>query len=67
MSEVEVNMFCENCGSSCRLLYDSEEVNYEPENCPFCGEVVGTLAAESYEDEDEELDEDDDDENHSWN
>jgi len=64
MSEVEVTMFCENCGSTCRLLYEGEDVSYEPENCPFCGEIIGSLTLEAYDEEEEDEDEDEDD---SWN
>jgi hypothetical protein len=64
MSEVEKTLFCENCGSSARLIFDPEEVNYEPENCPFCGELVGTLVEEEEWDElDDDLEDEDDDTN----
>lgn len=65
MSEVEVNMFCENCGSTCRLIYEREEANYEPENCPFCGEPIGTLSSEDFDIEEVDYDEDEDEDN-SW-
>jgi hypothetical protein len=58
MSEVEKTLFCENCGSSARLIFDPEEVNYEPETCPFCGELVGTIVEEEDDDDWEELDDD---------
>ena len=67
MSEVERHLYCENCDSSARIIYDAEEVSYEPEVCPFCGENVGTLVDEFDEDfdlEDEDLlDELEDDDN----
>lgn len=56
MSEVERHMYCENCDSSCRLIYDSEDNAYEPEICPFCGENIGTMVDEFDE---EFLDEED--------
>lgn len=63
MSEVEKTLFCENCGSTARLIFDPEEVNYEPETCPFCGELVGTISEdEEWDDFDEDgLEEDEDD------
>jgi len=70
MAEIERSMFCENCGGSCRLIYDKDEVRYHAENCPFCGEIVGTITDEFTEDEEEDEDVDydeDDDENDSWN
>lgn len=63
MAEVERTLFCENCGSTARLIYDTEDVNYEPENCPFCGELVGTHVEEDDDWEellDDGLDEEDD-------
>jgi hypothetical protein len=71
MAELELELNCENCGSQCRIIYDSEQVHYDPETCPFCGEIVGMDIDDL--DEDEELalwgddgmeDEDDD---HRWN
>jgi hypothetical protein len=47
------------------MIYESEDVSYEPENCPFCGEIIGSLTHEAYDDEDE-VDEDED-EDDSWN
>ncbi len=55
MSEVELDLNCENCGSRCRVIYDPEQVHYEPEYCAFCGEVVG-CADEDIEDETDEED-----------
>lgn len=69
MSELEREMHCENCGSACRIIYDSEQVHYDPETCPFCGEIVGTLVDELEDDEDlwgdDGLSDEDDDTN--WN
>lgn len=59
MSEVERHLFCENCGSNARIIFDAEENQYEPEVCPFCGENLGAFVDEYDEDdllEDEELD-----------
>jgi hypothetical protein len=64
MSEVERNMSCENCGASCRLIYDPDDINYRPENCPFCGEIVEFINDDGDLPEDEENDDDDD--NDSW-
>jgi hypothetical protein len=70
MAELEREMHCENCGSRCRIIYDSEQVHYDPETCPFCGEIVGTLDEEDLLDEEDvwgdELD-GDDDANTNWN
>ena len=54
MPEVELELLCENCGSQCRIIYDTDLVHYAPENCPFCGEVVLDEEAADDEDEDEE-------------
>jgi transcription initiation factor IIE alpha subunit len=57
MPEVELELNCDNCGSKCLIRYDTDQVHYDPESCPFCGEVVGLLDDESMEEEaDEELD-----------
>lgn len=66
MSEVEKSLFCENCGASARLIFDPEEVNYEPENCPFCGELVGTLVEEEEWDDDLDLSDLDEDNDPNW-
>jgi hypothetical protein len=55
MPELELELNCENCGSKCRIIYDTDQVHYDPESCPFCGEVVG-LNEEDDLDEDEEED-----------
>lgn len=52
MAELEREMHCENCGSQCRIIYDSEQVHYDPETCPFCGEIVGTMVDELDDEED---------------
>lgn len=67
MPEIELNLVCDNCGSSCRVMFDNEQVNYDPENCPFCGEIVGIVDDEllDYSEEDENEEEDGDD-NNSW-
>jgi hypothetical protein len=31
---------CDNCGSRYQLIYDIDEVSYEADNCPFCGDVL---------------------------
>lgn len=70
MPEVELELECENCGSKCRVLYDTDQVHYDPENCPFCGEVVGGVDDGLDEDEDTFLWMDDgleDDDDTSWN
>ena len=38
--EEDRSLNCGNCGSSFRLMYDSEEISYSPDNCPFCGDLV---------------------------
>jgi hypothetical protein len=63
-------MYCESCGSNCRLLFDNETTQFEPEYCPFCGEIVGTLVDEDYDDElglDDDGLGDDDDNDTRWN
>jgi len=65
MSEIERTMSCDNCGSSCRLIYDSDEIHYRPENCPFCGEIVEFVNDDDLT-EDDEIDEDNNDDNDSW-
>lgn len=69
MAEFERELLCENCGSQCRIIYDSEQVHYDPETCPFCGEIVGTMIDEVEDEEelwgDDGLSEDEDDTN--WN
>lgn len=37
---------CANCGSNFRLAFERDEVSYEPENCPFCGDLVGPTRRE---------------------
>jgi hypothetical protein len=39
MAEQEVESTCENCGSEYRLIFDDEQVSYNPDNCPFCGDL----------------------------
>lgn len=66
MAELERDMHCENCGSQCRILYDADQVHYDPETCPFCGEIAGTIVDE---DEWDELDDDglgDEDDDTNW-
>lgn len=60
MSEVERHLYCENCDSSARIIFDAEENQYEPEVCPFCGENLGAFVDE-YDEEDLLDDEDLDD------
>jgi hypothetical protein len=71
MSEVELELNCENCGSRCRIIYDPDAVHYDPESCPFCGEVVGLMEDDLDEDEEAELWGDDglseDDDDSRWN
>ena len=66
MAEFERELHCENCGSACRIIYDSDQVHYDPETCPFCGEVAGTIIEE---DEWEELEDDGlgDEDDYNWN
>lgn len=66
MAEFEREIHCENCGSVCRIIYDSDQVHYDPETCPFCGEVAGTVIEE---DEWEELEDDGlgDEDDYNWN
>jgi hypothetical protein len=42
------------------MIYDNDDVRYEPENCPFCGELVGVMTDElssSYDENDDNDDE----------
>ena len=67
MAELERELHCENCGGACRIIYYSYQVHYDPETCPFCGEIAGTVVDE--DDEWEDFDDDglSDDDDHSWN
>jgi hypothetical protein len=69
MAEFERELHCENCGSQCRIIYDSEQVHYDPETCPFCGEIAGTVIDELDEDDELELWGDDglSDDDTNWN
>lgn len=69
MAELERELHCENCGSQCRIIYDSDQVHYDPETCPFCGEIVGTVVDEDEWDEldDDGLGDDEDDNDSNWN
>ena len=40
MSETAKDHSCDNCGSKYQLIFDIDEVSYEPDNCPFCGDVI---------------------------
>lgn len=40
MAEVEEDVVCNNCGSKFKLIYETDQVSYDPENCPFCAEIV---------------------------
>ena len=40
MAETENKVTCDNCGSKYTIIYYPEDVNYDPENCPFCGETI---------------------------
>lgn len=63
MAELEKEQECDNCGSKYRLLYDEDQVSYDPENCPFCGDLVniseGIEVEESDWDEEIEYESDD--------
>ena len=48
----DLNLTCDNCGSSFALSYEDDEVSYSPTHCPFCGDF--------YDTENEELDFNDD-------
>lgn len=68
MPEFERELHCENCGSLCRIIYDPDQVHYDPETCPFCGEIAGTVVEE--DDLWEELEDDglsDEDDDYNWN
>jgi hypothetical protein len=40
MAEIEKEASCTNCGSVYRLMYDTDSVSYEADNCPFCGDLI---------------------------
>lgn len=40
MAETAKQHSCDNCGSRYQLIFDSDDVSYEPDNCPFCGDVL---------------------------
>ena len=68
MSELERELHCENCGSQCRIIYDPDQVHYDPETCPFCGEIVGTIVdEEEWEEFDDDGLGDEDDDDTNWN
>jgi hypothetical protein len=64
MSET-VHIFCENCGSSCEVLFDREDDLQQVIFCPFCGEesldeeLIEPEELDEDELEDEELEEED--------
>jgi transcription initiation factor IIE alpha subunit len=66
MAESSDEYTCNNCGSKYQLTYDTDEVSYEPDNCPFCGDVVeqneefGFVSEDSIWDTDPDLDLDED-------
>ena len=31
---------CDECGSDFTLKYDEEQTESDPQNCPFCGEML---------------------------
>ena len=56
MSEQEKDSTCENCGSTYRLVYDDEQVSYNPDNCPFCGDLNEVIIEDlNFNDDDEEV------------
>lgn len=60
MAEKEVESTCENCGSEYRLAYDDEQVSYNPDNCPFCGDLNEVVVEDlNFNDDEEELSFDD--------
>jgi len=68
VAELEREMHCENCGSQCRIIYDADQVHYDPETCPFCGEIAGTVVEEEWEEFDfDGLEDDKDDNDSNWN
>jgi DNA-directed RNA polymerase subunit RPC12/RpoP len=65
MADVEKEITCSNCGSNYSIIYDEEEVNYDPENCPFCGDVADAVDEDLdfvFNDSDDLLDFDEEDE-----
>lgn len=40
MAELEKELSCENCASKFKLIYDNDLTDYEPDNCPFCGDLL---------------------------
>jgi hypothetical protein len=67
MAELERELQCENCGSQCRIIYDSDQVHYDPETCPFCGEIAGTVVDEDWDELDDDGLGDDDGNDLNWN
>lgn len=69
MAEVEKMFSCDNCGSVSRLIYDSEEIRYEPEYCPFCGEIAEVVFDDEFDEDELGLDDDGlgEDDDHHWN
>lgn len=63
MAEVSKEYVCESCGSVFQISYLKDDVSYDPELCPFCGDMLNIGSEE--EDEKsfynrEDLDTDDD-------
>lgn len=42
---------CDECGSEFSIRYDEDQVESDPQNCPFCGEYIYDL--EEVDDDDE--------------
>ena len=55
-----LNITCDNCGSTFVLSYEEDEVSYSPTHCPFCGDYFNSNN-EELDFNDEEIEEDSDD------
>lgn len=55
-----LNITCDNCGSTFVLSYEEDEVSYSPTHCPFCGDYFNS-DNEELDFNDEEIEEDSDD------
>lgn len=42
---------CDECGSEFSIKYDENQVESDPQNCPFCGEYIYELGDLEEDDE----------------
>jgi hypothetical protein len=54
MAEIETEVSCDNCGSQYTLIYDTDNVSYDAEHCPFCADIVNIQEDEEWDDNEED-------------